>query len=135
MLRSKLTRSLLVAPLAALVVSLTPAMASAGDSPSQQKIRISDFDLNKHDDVVRLYQHISAAAVTACAADTPTGSLLMNPRQQACVKQTIDATVTKIHRDQLTAYHEQKTGGERLVEQGGLGGKNSKSDATHYDRN
>jgi hypothetical protein len=84
---------------------------------------------------VRLYQHISAAAVTACGADTPTGSLLMNPRQQACVKQTIDATVTRIHRDQLTAYHEQKTGGQQLAEQGGLGGKNSKSDATHYDRN
>ncbi|MGH8213370.1 MAG: UrcA family protein [Rhodanobacteraceae bacterium] len=135
MLRFELPRSLLVAPLAALVVSLAPAMAFAGDSVNQSKVRISDFDLNKHDDVVRLYQYISSAAGTACGADTPTGSLLPSPKQQACVKQAIDATVTKLHRDQLTAYHQQETNPQKLADHGGLGGKNSKSDATYNDHN
>jgi UrcA family protein len=131
MLRPELSRSLLVAPLAALAIALTPVAASAGEPAAQQKIRISDFDLNKHEDVVRLYRHIIAAAIAACGGETRTGSLLPSSGQQACVQKAIDNTVAKIHNEQLTAYQQKATGDQKLAEQSGWGGKRSKSDADH----
>ena len=131
MLRPELSRSLLVAPLAALVIALAPVAASADGPAEQQKVRISDFDLNKPDDVARLYRHISSAALAACGGEDRTGSLLQSPGQAACVKQAIDNTVAKIHREQLTAYHLKQTGDEKLADHGGSGGKKSKSDADH----
>lgn len=131
MLRPELSRSLLVAPLAALVIALAPAAASADEPAAQQKIRISDFDLNKPADVARLYRHISAAAVAACGGEDRTGSLLQSAGQQACVKQAINNVVAKVHSDQLMAYHLKATGDQKLADQSTSGGKKSRSDADH----
>ncbi len=135
MLRPELSRSLLLAPLAALAIALAPAVTSAGEPTGDQKIRISDFDLSKHDDVVRLYRHIRKAAALACGGESRTGSLLPSPNQEACVKQAVDSTVTKIHSGQLTAYHQQETGSQNLVDRGSSGGKNNKSGGTYSDHN
>ena len=131
MLRTELSRSWLVAPVAALMIALTPVAASADEPTGQQKIRISDFDLNKHDDVVRLYRHINTAAMDACGGEDRTGSLLQSAGQQACVKQAIDRTVAKIHSEQLTAYHDNVTSAQKLADHSGSGGKQSKSAADH----
>ena len=131
MLRPELSRSLFVAPLAALVIGLTPVAASADEPAAQQKIRISDFDLNKPEDVARLYRHISSAAIAACGGEDRTGSLLQSAGQQACVKQAIGNTVAKVHSEQLTAYHLKEAGDQKLADHSASGGKQSKSDANH----
>jgi UrcA family protein len=135
MLRPELSRSLLAAPLAALVIALAPAAASAGEPAAQQKIRISDFDLNKHDDVVRLYKYISTTAARVCDQEPLTGTLLPSANQQACVKQAIENTVAKINKEQLTAYHQQETNSAKLAERSGAGGKSTKPGATYSDHN
>lgn len=131
MLRTELSRSLLVAPLAALVIALTPVAGSAGEPAAQQKIRISDFDLNKPDDVARLYRHISTAAMAACGGEERTGSLLPSTGEQACVQKAIDNAVAKIHSEQLTAYRQKATSDQKLADRSGAGGKQSKSDVDH----
>lgn len=134
MLRIESSRSLLLAPLTALAIAGAPTLATtaiAGQADGQQKIHIKDYDLTKHDDVVRLYRQIGNVATAACGGESRTGTLLPSPDEQACVRQAVDRTVAKIHNEDLTAYHQQQSGDQKLVDRGGTGGKNGKVDASH----
>ena len=134
MLRIELSRSLLLAPLTALAIAWAPTLATtaiAGEADGHATIHIKDYDLTKHDDVVRLYKQIGNVATAACGGESRTGSLLASPDEQACVKQAVDRTVAKIHSEPLTAYHQQQSNGQKLADRGGTGGKNGKVDANH----
>jgi UrcA family protein len=106
-------------------------MATTAIAGGQQTIRIKDYDLTKHDDVVRLYSQIGKVAAAACGSESRTGSLLASPGEQACVKQAIDNTVARIHSEQLTAFHQQQSNDQKLVDRSGTGGRNGKVDASH----
>jgi UrcA family protein len=70
MLRPEISRSLLVSPLAALMVALAPAGASASEAAMIEKsvtVRVSDLDLSRPTDAARLQQRIRRAAATACS--------------------------------------------------------------------
>lgn len=129
MLRIDSSRSLFLAPLAVLAIAWAPGLATAADPGGQEKIRIKDYDLTKHDDVVKLYRKIGEAASTACGGESLTGSLLPSPDYQACVKQAVAGVVAKVHNEQLSAYHQQVTKDPKLAGHGGLGGTTGKVDA------
>ncbi len=77
MLRPEISRSLLVSPLAALMIALAPAGASADEAATIQKsvtVRVSDLDLNKPADAARLQQRIRRAAAIACSDGLTPGS-------------------------------------------------------------
>jgi UrcA family protein len=131
MLRIKSPRSLLLLPLTALAIAGSPTLVIAGESDGQQTIHVKDYDLTKHDDVVRLYSQIGNVATAVCGGESRTGSLLASPSEQACVKRAVDDTVARIHNDQLTAYHQQRSGDPKLADRGGTGGKSGKVDANH----
>ena len=77
MLRPEISRSLLVSPLAALMIALAPAGASASETAMIQKsvtVRVSDLDLSKPADAARLQQRIRRAAAIACSDGLIPGS-------------------------------------------------------------
>jgi UrcA family protein len=70
MLRPEISRSLLVSPLAALMIALAPAGASADETVMIRKsvtVRVADLDLNKPADAARFQQRIRRAAAAACS--------------------------------------------------------------------
>ena len=92
--------------------------AFAGVPAGQVKVRISDLDLNKKADVVRLYHRIRNAAISACGADELTGTRLLSSGQQHCVDEAIAAAVSQLHNDQLTAYLQGGKGSTATASQG-----------------
>ena len=70
MLRPEISRSLLPSSLAALMIALAPAGASAGEPGMIEKsvtVRLSDLDLSKPADAARLHLRIRRAAAIACS--------------------------------------------------------------------
>jgi len=70
MLRPEISRSLLVGPLAALMIALAPAGASADETAMIRKsvtVRVADLDLSKPTDTARLQQRIRRAAAIVCS--------------------------------------------------------------------
>jgi UrcA family protein len=92
MLRLEISRSLLVSPLAALMIALAPAGASADETAMIQKsvtVRVSDLDLNKPADAARLEQRIRRAAATACSDGFVTGSPGASEPDRDCMASAI----------------------------------------------
>jgi UrcA family protein len=92
MLRPEISRSLLVSPLAALMIALAPAGASAGETALIQKsvtVRVSDLDLSKPADAARLQQRIRRAAAAVCGDGLVTGSPGASEPDRDCMANAI----------------------------------------------
>ena len=92
MLRPEISRSLLVGPLAALIVALAPAGASAGETAMIQKsvtVRVSDLNLKKPADAAKLQQRIRHAAVVACSDGLAAGAARASVPDRDCVENAV----------------------------------------------
>ncbi|MDE2220300.1 MAG: UrcA family protein [Gammaproteobacteria bacterium] len=92
MLRPEISRSLLVGPLAALLVALAPAGASADESAMIRKsvsVRVTDLDLSRPADAARLQQRIRRAAVAVCSDGLVPGSPAASEPDRDCMASAI----------------------------------------------
>jgi UrcA family protein len=98
MLRPEFSRSLLVSPLAALMIALAPAGAPAGETAMIQKsvtVRVSDLDLNKPADAARLQQRIRRAAAIACSDGLIAGSPGASEPDRDCMASAVANALAK----------------------------------------
>lgn len=98
MLRPEIPRSLLVSPLAALMIALAPAGASADATAMIQKsvtVRVSDLDLNKPADAARLQQRIRRAAAIACSDGLVAGAPGAAEPDRDCMASAIANAIAK----------------------------------------
>jgi len=118
MLRPEISRSLLVSPIAALMIALAPAGASAGETAMIQKsvtVRVSDLDLNRPADAAKLQQRIRRAAAIACSDGLIPGSPGASDPDRDCVASAVanaiasvkPATVAQVLSEPLSAYRQQ----------------------------
>jgi UrcA family protein len=106
MLRPEISRSLLVSPLAALMIALAPAGASADETATIQKsvtVRVSDLDLNKPADAARLQQRIRRAAAIVCSDGLIAGSPGASEPDRDCMASAIANALAKI-KPTIVAY-------------------------------
>jgi UrcA family protein len=81
------------------------------ETPPQRVVSVKDLDLKQPADVAVLYARIRRAARVVCGGEPATGSRLPSIQQQACVTNSVEATVVTINRSALSAYHRHgKTG-------------------------
>jgi UrcA family protein len=106
MLRPEFSRSLLVSPLAALMIALAPAGASAGETATIQKsvtVHVSDLDLKKPADAARLQQRIHRAAAIACSDGLIAGSPGASEPDRDCMASAVAAALAKF-KPAIVAY-------------------------------
>jgi UrcA family protein len=108
-------------------------VAFAGVPAGEQAIRIGDLDLNKSADVARLYKRIRVAAESACGVDALTGTRLLSGGQRKCVEETVATTVTQLHNEQLSAYHQGRSSAPKAAARPGSAGKDGLSAITRRD--
>jgi len=99
MLRPEIPRSLLLSPLAALMIALAPTGASAGETAMIQKsvtVRVSDLDLNKPADAAKLQQRIRRAAALACSDGLIPGSPGASEPDRDCMASAIATALANV---------------------------------------
>jgi UrcA family protein len=78
---------------------------SVGAGTASIGVSYADLDLNRPTDVKILYRRINLAAEEVCGPRSTTGTNLPLPSWERCVAQAVDATVAKLDRPALSAYH------------------------------
>lgn len=82
----------------------------AGEPVTRQRVvNYADLNLNNHAGVKALYRRIRGAARSVCSASEI--SLVQRQAKHECVQNAIDGAIGDVDNTNLTAYHQEKTGG------------------------
>lgn len=95
------------------VISLACAAAYA-DSPSVEThssiVHIRDLDLNRPQDVAKLYHRITSAAARVCGQPSLTGSYYKTPDYESCYTDAVAQAVAHFDNPSVTSYYRQRGG-------------------------
>jgi UrcA family protein len=80
------------------------------DTASGIRVRFSDLDLSKPQDVATLYKRLRWAAWTVCEPNS-SAHLESKSRFDRCVEQTTEDAIDQVNRPELTAFHREHTKG------------------------
>lgn len=101
----------LMSGIALTAVSLVGAAAYADPSPLETRslgVHYQGFNLDRPQDVARLYNRITVAADRVCGPRTLTGSHYKTADYEACYDDAVARAVGDVHQPSLTAYYRQR---------------------------
>jgi UrcA family protein len=91
------------------VIGLLSVHSSAQAAEQRVAVRVAGYELTTEAGIQAVYSRIVKAARNVCGEREQTGSRLVSPEWQKCVRDTVASAVTKVASQKLYAYHVTKS--------------------------